>query len=360
MRNDVAVGEIGSVISGLKGTTINRGEASLRKSSKVAAILSVCAAGFILASGPLGPAQAQDSSYPSRLVRFIQPLGPGSPGDIVSRAIADAFGRATGQATIVENRVGANGILGTDACAKAPPDGYVLCVPSFAQISVNPILYNKLPYDPLRDLAPVIQFASITSAITVNASVPANSLRELIALAKAKPGVLNWGSWGVGSFSHLYMAWLQKAAGVSFVHVPYRTLGQAITGVIAGEVEVMVNTPAMAAPQAQAGKLKVLAIVGRERSPLLPEVPTLQEEGFDLPLVSWVGVTAPAQTPKAIIEKLNVEFSKLLKDSAFVSRNLTPGSLAPIGGSPEDFARFLLSDRRMMEQLAADAKIPKQ
>jgi len=304
--------------------------------------------------------KAEEAAYPSRLVRFIQPLGPGSPGDIVSRAIADAFSKTTGQPSIVENRVGANGIIGMDACAKAPADGYIVCVPSFAQISVNPVLYEKIPYDPLKDLTPVIQFANITSAITLNASVPANSLRELVALAKARPGVLNWGSWGVGSFSHLYMAWLQQREGVSFVHVPYRTLGQAVTGAVAGEVEVMVNTPAVAAPQVQAGKLKVLAIIGRERSPLLPDVPTLQEEGFDLPLVSWVGVMVPARTSHETVQKLNGLFSAMLKDSDFVGRNLIPQSLSAVGGSPEEFAAFLRSDRAMMENIAASAQIPKQ
>jgi tripartite-type tricarboxylate transporter receptor subunit TctC len=314
---------------------------------------------LVLVTAMLG-ASAQDNVYPSRLVRFIQPLGPGSPGDIVSRAIAEAFSRSTGQPAVVENRVGANGILGTDACAKAAPDGYTLCVPSFAQISVNPVLYNKLPYDPLNDLAPVIQFASITSAITVPASLPVSSLKDLVELAGSKPGALNWGSWGLGSFSHLYMAWLQNTANISFVHVPYRTLGQAVTAVVAGEVQVMVNTPAVAAPQVHAGKVKVLAIIGRERSPLLPDAPTLQEAGFDLPLLSWVGISAPARTPAPIIQKLNAEFNKLLGDPAFVARHLTPGSLAPLGGSPESFGAFLRTDRVTMEKLAASANIPKE
>ena len=244
----------------------------------------------------LPPAQAQDA-YPSRLVRFIQPLGPGSPGDIVTRTIADAFGKSTGQPAVVENRVGANGIIGMDACAKAAPDGYTICVPSFAQMSVNPVLYKKLPYDPLKDFAPVILFASISSVISVNPSVPANSVQELIALAKSKPGALNWGSWGVGSFSHLYMAWLQSQTGTSFTHVPYKTLGQAVTGVIAGEVQVMVNTPAVAAPLVEAGKMKTLAVIAGGRSPLLPNTPTLKEAGFDPPLSSWVGVTVPPGHP---------------------------------------------------------------
>jgi tripartite-type tricarboxylate transporter receptor subunit TctC len=316
----------------------------------LAAALSVCG----IADGV-----AQDANYPSRLVRFLQPLGPGSPGDIVTRTIADAFGKNVGQPTVVENRVGANGIIGMDACAKAAPDGYTICVPSFAQMSVNPVLYNKLPYDPLGDLAPVIQFAAITSTVTVNASVPVSSLQELIALAKSKPGALNWGSWGIGSFSHLYMAWLQNVTGTSFVHVPYKTLGQAVQGVVAGEVQVMVNTPAVAAPFVQAGKVKALAIIGHERSPLL-DAPTWKEAGFDLPLVSWVGVTVPVGTPKVIVQKLNAEFGKLLRDPAFVERYLTPGSLAPLGGTPDEFETFLKTDRATMEKLAAAANLPKE
>jgi tripartite-type tricarboxylate transporter receptor subunit TctC len=307
----------------------------------------------------LPPAQAQDA-YPSRLVRFIQPLGPGSPGDIVTRTIADAFGKSTGQPAVVENRVGANGIIGMDACAKAAPDGYTICVPSFAQMSVNPVLYKKLPYDPLKDFAPVILFASISSVISVNPSVPANSVQELIALAKSKPGALNWGSWGVGSFSHLYMAWLQSQTGTSFTHVPYKTLGQAVTGVIAGEVQVMVNTPAVAAPLVEAGKMKTLAVIAGGRSPLLPNTPTLKEAGFDPPLSSWVGVTVPAGTPEPVVRRLNAEFGNLLRDPNFVARYLAPGSLSPLGSTPEEFGAFLKTDRAVMEKIAANANIPKE
>lgn len=312
-----------------------------------------------LAGLSVSTSYAQDA-YPSRLVRFIQPLGPGSPGDIVTRTIAEAFTKSTGQPAVVENRVGANGIIGMDACAKAAPDGYSICVPSFSQMSVNPVLYKKLPYDPLKDLSPVILFAAIASVISVNPAVPVHSIKELIALAKAKPGALNWGSWGVGSFSHLYMAWLQNQTGTSFVHVPYKTLGQAITGVIAGEVQVMVNTPAVAGPLVQAGKMRTLAIIGGGRSPLIADTPTLQEEGFTPPLSSWVGIMVPAGTPKPIVQKLNGEFGKLLRDPDFVARYLTPGSLTPLGNTPEEFEAFLKSDRATMEKLAADAHIPKE
>lgn len=322
----------------------------------------VCLAAAVAALAGLCSWQAwpQDAAYPSRLVKFIQPLGPGSPGDIVTRTIADSFSRSVGQPTVVENRVGANGIIGMDACAKAPPDGYTVCVPSFAQMSVNPVLYKKLPYDPLKDLSPVILFAAITSVLTVNAQVPVHSLTELIALAKAKPGSLNWGSWGIGSFSHLYMAWLQGTAGVSFVHVPYKTLGQAVTAVVAGEVQVMVNTPAVAAPFQQAGKVRTLAVISGTRSPLLPDTPTLKEAGLEPPLSSWVGVTVPAGTPKPIIRELNAQFARLLRDPDFVARFLTPSSLAPLGGSPEEFESFLKTDRATMEKIATDAQIPKE
>ncbi len=298
-------------------------------------------------------------AYPSRLIRVIQPLGPGSPGDIVSRAIANSLTRTLGQPIVVENILGANGIIGMEACAKAVPDGYTICVPSFGQISVNPVFYKKLPYDPLRDLAPVILIGAINSSITVNASVPVNSLRELAELAKSKPGVLNWGSWGIGSFSHLYMAWFASVTGTSFTHVPYKSVGQAMTGLISGETQVMLNTPGAMQPFAKAGKVKVLAIVGKHRSPLI-NAPTLTEAGFDLPLTSWVGVTAPAGTPTYIIQRLNSEINKLLADPAFVEKSLAPSSMDPIGGTPDAFAAFLKADRAAVERVAKSIKLQQQ
>ncbi len=305
------------------------------------------------------PVADAEEAYPSRIIKLIQPLGPGSPGDVVSRALADALGKSMGQSIMVENRVGANGIIGMDACAKAPPDGYTICVPSFSQISTNPVLYKKLPYDPLRDLDPVILIGAITSSIAVNASVPASSLRELADLARQKPGVLNWGSWGVGSFPHLYMAWFQSVTGTSFTHVPYKTIGQAMTAITSGEVQVLLNTPGLMSSLASAGHIKVLAIVGKTRSPLV-DAPTLTEAGFDLPLISWVGLTVPAGTPRPIIERLNQEVGRLVADRAFVEKTLAPLSIDPIGGTPESFAAFLKKDRATVEQVAKTAKIEQE
>ncbi len=310
----------------------------------------------LLASSSGFQASAAET-YPSRTIKIIQPLGPGSPGDVVSRAIANALSNVFGQPVIVENKVGANGIIGMDACAKAAPDGYTICVPSFSQITTNPVLYSKLPYDPPRDLAPVILIGDIDSSIVVNASLPVNSVRELAELGKAEPRKFNWGSWGIGSFPHLYMVWLQSVTGALFTHVPYKAIGQTVQGLVSGEVQASLNTPSLMRQLAAQGKIKVLAVVARHRSPLLPDVPTLEEAGFELPLTSWVGVTVPTGTPKPIIQRLNAEIGKLLADKSFVDRTLVPLSISPIGGSPEDFANIMKRDRATTEKVAKTAGI---
>ena len=299
---------------------------------------------------------AWSQAYPSRQVRIIQPLGVGSPGDLISRAIAQSLSQTLGQAFVVENKVGANGIIGMEACAKAPPDGYTLCIPSFSQVTMNPVLYAKLPYEPLKDLAPVINIGVINSAVVVNASVPVNNLRELMELGKAKPGQLNWGSWGLGSFPHLYATVLQNASGASFTHVPYKSIDQVVTSLLAGDVQVTLNTPGLMQPFVKAGKVKVLAIVGKRRSPLL-DAPTLKEAGFDPPILSWVGMTAPAGTPKDIILKINTEVGKLLADPKFVERVLTPVSVDPTGGTPEEFGEFMRIDRDNAAKVARMANL---
>ena len=309
-------------------------------------VAAFCSSGQVLAQG-----------YPSRPIRVIQPLGVGSPGDLVSRAIAQSLSQTLGQPAVVENRVGANGIIGMEACAKAAPDGYTICVPSFSQVTMNPVIYSKLPYDPLRDLAPVINIGVINSSVVVNASVPVNSLRELFDLAKSnKPGALNWGSWGVGSFPHLYLAWLQNATGTSFTHVPYKTIDQVVNALVAGDVQVSLNTPGLMQPLVKAGRVKVLAVVGRRRSPLL-DAPTLKEAGFDPPILSWVGVFVPAGTPREIVQRLNTEIGKLLADPKFVERVLTPVSIDPVGGSAEEFGAFLKTDRENAEKVAKLANL---
>jgi tripartite-type tricarboxylate transporter receptor subunit TctC len=299
---------------------------------------------------------ALSNDYPNRPIKIIQPLGIGTPADIFSRAIAQQLSDKFGQPVIVENKVGANGLIGMDACAKATPDGYTICIPSFSQVSLNPVIYPNITYEPLKDLAPIVLVGLITSSISVNSSLPVNSMKELIELAKAKPDTIHWSSWGVGSFSHLHMAWLESTTGAKFKHIPYKTIDQALTATLSGETQVFMNTPGLVQPHVKSGKLRPLAIAGPKRSPLL-DVPTLKEQGFNADFVSWIGVTVPTGTPKDIIQKLNTEMNKSISDTKFVERVLTPISVEPVGGTPEEFSAFMKSDREVATRLAKIAKI---
>ena len=243
-----------------------------------------------------------------------------------------------------------------DACAKAPSDGYTICVPSFSQVSLNPVIYPNITYEPLKDLSPIVLVGLITSSISVNSALPVNSMKELIELAKAKPDTINWSSWGVGSFSHLHMAWLESTTGAKFKHIPYKTIDQALTATLSGETQVFMNTPGLVQPHVKSGKLRPLAIAGPKRSPLL-DVPTLKEQGFNADFVSWIGVTVPTGTPKDIIQKLNSEMNKSISDPKFVERVLTPISVEPVGGTPEEFSAFMKSDREVATRLAKIAKL---
>ena len=296
------------------------------------------------------------NDYPNRPIKIIQPLGIGTPADIFSRAIAQQLSDKFGQPVIVENKVGANGLIGMDACAKAPSDGYTICVPSFSQVSLNPVIYPNITYEPLKDLSPIVLVGLITSSISVNSALPVNSMKELIELAKAKPDTINWSSWGVGSFSHLHMAWLESTTGAKFKHIPYKTIDQALTATLSGETQVFMNTPGLVQPHVKSGKLRPLAIAGPKRSPLL-DVPTLKEQGFNADFVSWIGVTVPTGTPKDIIQKLNSEMNKSISDPKFVERVLTPISVEPVGGTPEEFSAFMKSDREVATRLAKIAKL---
>jgi len=299
---------------------------------------------------------AFSNDYPNRPIKIIQPLGIGTPADIFSRAIAQQLSDKFGQPVIVENKVGANGLIGMDACAKAPPDGYTICIPSFSQVSLNPVIYPNITYEPLKDLSAVVLVGLITSSISVNSTLPVNSMKELIELAKAKPDTIHWSSWGVGSFSHLHMAWLESTTGAKFKHIPYKTIDQALTATLSGETQVFMNTPGLVQAHVKSGKLRPLAIAGPKRSPLL-DVPTLKEQGFNADFVSWIGVTVPASTPKDIIQKLNLEMNKSISDPKFVERVLTPISVEPVGGTPEEFSSFMKTDREVATRLAKIAKI---
>jgi tripartite-type tricarboxylate transporter receptor subunit TctC len=302
---------------------------------------------------------AHAQTWPSKPVRGIVPVGPGSPTDLVARSLAQQWAHSLGQPLVVENRAGASGIIGTEACAKAAADGYTLCFLANGQVVLNAFVFAKLPYQ-AQDLTPIVRICDIASAIAVHESVPVNSIRDLLQISSAKPGTVTWASWGTGSPSHLYMAWLENRAGGRFLHVPYKEPAQAWNAVIAGEAQATANTVGLIAAMAKAGKVKALAIVGTKRSTFLPNVPTLKEQGLDLQLGGWIGLLAQSGTPREVVQRLSAETNKVLADRQFVEKSLLPLGLEPGGGSPEEFAATIAADRSASAELVRLANVKPQ
>ena len=309
------------------------------------------------AHGALASWCADAQTYPAKPVRIIIPGAAGAPPDILARAVSQPLSQALGQPFIVDNRVGANGIIGMEAVIRSAPDGYTLCITQGAPVSLNPYFYRKLPYEPLRDLAPIVNMGVIAASILVSSSVSAKSMRELIDQAKAKPESLLWATWGPGSFSDLYRVWAENAFGVSFREVPYKTPIQAFNAVIAGEAHVMLNASGSLPPFIQAGKIRALATIGPTRYRTLPDVPSFGELGYDVDFRGWVGVFAPAGTSRDIILKLNGEINRIIGDQKFIEKFLVPASVEHRGGTPEQFAAFLKADRETAGRLVKLTKV---
>jgi tripartite-type tricarboxylate transporter receptor subunit TctC len=317
-----------------------------------------CASRWLVAALVLGlPPVVQAQAYPAKPVRAIVPSGTAGTTNIAARAIAESLAASLGQPVIVDNRPGADGIIGMEACAKAAPDGYTLCFGQPAPLSIVPHVNAKLPYDPARDFAPVILVMVQSDVIVVGASLGAASLRELVDMAKLRPGAINWGTWGDSSVSNLYRAWIENRSGARFNHVPYKTPDQAQTALIAGEVDAMLANAALMQRQVQAGKLKALFVTGTRRLDILPGVPSFAELGFDLDFRGWVGVLAPAATPRAIVLRLNRETGRIIADPKFIQRFQAIVSVEPAGGSPEEFAAFLKADRETAGRLIRLANV---
>ncbi len=307
-----------------------------------------------LLAATLAMPAAHGQGYPAKPVRVIEPHPAGSILDNLARAFTQNLSQSFGQPFVVENRAGAEGMIGMEACVKAPADGYTLCITDSLVISLNPVVRAKLPYDPPRDLAPIGHFGFLNSAVIVQPSLPVNSMSELLELAKAKPGVITWGTWGVTSLSNLYIEWLKNARGISFYNVPYKGAVLAAQGVLGGQVQVALWGVGAVAPLAKAGKLKALAVVGETRSLVMPQLPTLKESGIDPVLRAWFGLFAPAGTPADIVQRLNAAVAKAMADPGFRERFLLSQGFEiapPAGGSVGDFGAFLRSDRAMYEQL---------
>ncbi len=287
----------------------------------------------------LVPLQAAAQSYPSKPVRLVNPFTAGGPLDLMGRLLSDKLSGALGKPIIVENRPGAAGNVGAAEVARAPGDGHTLLLTLFSIVTSNPHLYERLPFDPLKDFAPITAIARSDSVVVVHPSVPAASMRELVAHAKANPGRLNYASAGKASPGHLTAEFFARGTGAAFTHVPYKGNAEAIRSVIAGETQIMFTPTTGALPHIKAGKLKALAVYLTDAVDELPGVPSL--EGFDQKTVPfWYGLLAPAGTPREIVQRLNTETVNALKDPQ-VDKALRAGRIFPIGNTPEEFAAMM-------------------
>lgn len=305
--------------------------------------LGLCAATILGGMLALASVPAAAQQYPIRPIRFIVPFPPGGGNDIVGRIVAQKLADALGQSVVVDNRGGAGGTIGTDLTAKSPPDGHTMLINNIS-LAVNATLFTKLPYDTLRDLAPVTMVGRQPNILVVHPSVPVKSVRELLALAKAKPRQINYGSGGVGTASHLATELLKLMTQVDMVHVPYKGLGPALTDLMGGQIQLIISTMASALPQVKAGKLRPLAVTTAKRSSFFPEVPTLDEAGVaGYEFNTWYGLLVPAGTPKPIIVRLNQEMASIL-NSVVVKEQFTPQGLEAAPTSPEAFGAYLKSE----------------
>ena len=302
-----------------------------------------------------GAAHAQN--YPIKPVRVITPFTGGSAIDVLARVIGQKLGDTWGQQVIIDNRIGANGIIGTEAAAKAPPDGYTVYLGNIATLAVNPHLYLKLPYDSIKDFMPVTMAATIPVVLVVHPSLPVKSVKELIALAKAHPGQLNYASGGTGSAQHLPMEMLRVETGINIVHVPYKGLGPAFSDVLGGQVPMMFTGVSNVVPYMKTGRLRVLAIGSPKRSTTLPEVPTVAEAGvpgFDFD--SWTGYLLPAGAPSSLISKLHADITRTLTVPEVRDKLVTLG-FDLVGSTPEAMAALIRNDLARFGKLVKAAGI---
>jgi tripartite-type tricarboxylate transporter receptor subunit TctC len=312
-------------------------------------------AALVVATGALAqPAQP----YPSKPVRLIVPSAPGGGTDIAARLIAQGLTESFGQSVVVDNRGGAGGIAGVTVAAKhSAPDGYTLVLGSNGHLSFASAINPKLPYDPQKDLTPISLVANQPFVLAITASVPANSIRELVALAKAKPGAVTYGSGGTGSASHLGVELFRIKSGVTLTHIPYKGTGPGMTALMSGELQMLMAGLATVLPQAKSGKIKVLAVSGAQRSRMSPETPTVAEAGVPgYEFNVWYGMMAPGGTPRPIVAKLAGEIARLLKAPVVLDRFAVAG-LEPVSNTPDEFAALLRREIPEWNKIARDANI---
>ncbi|MGE0312002.1 MAG: Bug family tripartite tricarboxylate transporter substrate binding protein [Lautropia sp.] len=307
----------------------------IQSSAAAAALLSALALGTVAAP-------SAHAAYPDRPIRLIVPYPPGGLTDASARMIAKSLSARLGQPIVIDNVAGGGGNIGADKAAKSPPDGYTLYVGNNATVGLNTLMYKSLPFDPIKDLAPIAQYAESQTVLVVHPSVPATSVAELVALAKAKPGALNFGSTGKGGLSHLVGELFNNATGVKTVHIPYKGTGPALTDLLGGQIQMMFNDTVI--PHVKSGKLRALAVTGRQRWDELPQVPTLAELGIGgYETYNWFGIFAPAGTPVEIVGQLNRALVEVVGEPDSQAWLRSRGAAGRTGSSAA-FAAFIAED----------------
>ncbi len=300
--------------------------------------VTISVAGLLLTFAVSG-VEAAEASYPNRPIRFIVPFAPGGPSDILSRLVGQKLGESMGQTLVIDNRGSVGGLIGFELGAKAPPDGYTLLLSANSLLTINPHVYKKLPYDPQRDLQPITQLTSGGNVVVVHPSVPASSIKEFIALAKAKPGKINYATTGTGNV--LGIANFKVQAGIDMVAIPYKGTGQAVIDLVAGHVEFFFMNPLVAIGNVKSGRLRALAVTSLTRNPALPDIPTVDESGVPgFKNITWHSVLVPAGTSKSIVKRLNAELVKIVNLPEVKERFLEQG-LTPVGSTPEAMSALI-------------------
>jgi tripartite-type tricarboxylate transporter receptor subunit TctC len=322
--------------------------------SMVTAVLrAVCIGAVVLGGITLRPAAVSAQEFPSKPIRLIVPFPPGGPNDLIARVVGQKLQEILKQQVVIDNRSGAGGALGTDVVAKAPPDGYTIAISSSGALAISISMQEKMPYDTLKHLKPITLVATVPELLVAATSLPAKDLKELIALARAKPGTLNYASSGPGGMPHLAGELLKVAAKIDIVHVPYKGAAPAVNDLLGGQVQMAFFDLPVLLPQVEAGKLRPIAVGGRERAPSLKNVPTTAELGYPQVVAeNWYGMVAPIATPPAIVARLNQATAEALRDPG-VKEKLSSQGLTLIGNTPDEFTAYI---RAEIEKWAKVAK----
>jgi tripartite-type tricarboxylate transporter receptor subunit TctC len=312
-----------------------------------------CLALAMLIVAGMQPLLAQ--GYPEKTVRIIVPYAPGGTADMLARTIGQKMAESLGQQVIIDNRPGAGGNIGANLAARAAPDGYTILMGTVATHAINPNLYPKMPYDAAKDFAPIILVATLPNLLVINPSLPARNVKELIALAKSKPGELAFASAGNGTSQHLSGELFKKMTGVDMIHIPYKGSAPAVTDLVGGQVQVMFDNIPSSLPQVRAGKLRALAVTGPRRSPVVPDLPTVSEAGLPgFSITSWFALFAPDGTPAKILLRLNKEAGKAIASQELRKQWMAQG-IEPAGGTSEQLAEFRRIEAPKWEKIVRDS-----